>query len=596
MRPYSKSERIIHHMQGRFAMRTLLITALLSAVAMLALAACAMSESGDSSFGELGADVMSDEGQFVSRAVEVEVERSTASDTLPFSVATPAAEAMESSSADETNQTIATSGNEEFARGPNPQVSNRVIVRNADVDIESDDPTRAVQSISEVAVRLGGWTVDSEVASSSTRSSITIRVPAEQFEVAMDQIQRIATNWVSSRVDSTDFTEEFTDLNSRIAVLERTIASLTALLNDRQRNSDIEDILEVQREIAAQQTLLETARGRVRFISESAAYSKIEVDVSQTPLPMRVAIDAAIGVALNDPESFTVRFWPPEAHDQYLITWDFGTGGSLLITDRAIRSSDDDGSFTSAPVTTTFANPAFSQYIGRVTVEASSGSEVARGEANFLVNVYELPKLNPLLRVINADDQVAPGETVEFSATFNNHEGVRGLQYELKLGDGSTSQTGEIAAGVNTIQATHQYERYVPWELVPTLTLTGDSDAGEVRETANAYLYMREAPTVQPSTFTPGEVATNAVNVLVAALGYAGNVVIFIAITSPIWLIFVGLILLILWLSRRANRRAAAERGYRPPVTDEPEPDADASESDDEDSQESEEERDPTRW
>lgn len=592
MRPFGESKRIIHHMQGRFAMRTLIIAALLSAVAMLTLAACGAAESGDSSFGELGADAMSDEGQFVSRAVEVEVERATtADDTLPFSVATPAAEAMEGSSADETNQTIATSGNEEFARGPNPQVSNRVIVRNADVDIESDDPTRAVQSISEVAVRLGGWTVDSEVASSSTRSSITIRVPAEQFEVAMDQIRRIASNWVSSRVDSTDFTEEFTDLNSRIAVLERTIASLTALLNNRQTNSDVEDILEVQREIAAQQTLLETARGRVRFISESAAYSKIEVDVSQTPLPMRVAIDAAIGVALNDPESFTVRFWPPEAHDQYRITWDFGTGGSLLVTDRAIRSSDDDGSFTSAPVTTTFANPDFSQYIGRVTVEASSGSEVARGDANFLINVYELPKLNPLLRVLPAD-QVAPGETVELTATFNNHEGVRGLRYELALGDGSASQTGEIAAGVNTIEATHQYERYVPWELVPTLTLTGDSDAGEVRETATAYLYMREAPTVQPSTFTPGEVATNAVNVLVAALGYAGNVIIFIAITSPIWLIFVGLILLILWLSRRANRRAAAERGYRPPVDDAPE--SDDSEGDDSGSQEPE--RDVTRW
>ena len=190
----------------------------------------------------------------------------------------------------------------------------------------------------------------------------------------------------------------------------------------------------------------------------------------------------------------------------------------------------------------------------------------------------ELAKLNPLLRVLPSD-QVAPGEAVEFTATFNNHEGVRGLQYELVLGDGSESQTGMVAPGVNTIEATHEYERYVPWELIPRLTLTGDSDAGEVVETATAYLYMREAPTVQPSTFTPGEVATNAINVVIAGLGYAGNVVIFIAITSPIWLIFVGLILLILWLSRRANRNAAQDttaRSFRPPVPDD---DTDESEA-----------------
>ena len=563
-------------------MRTLIISALIAAIALATFSACAAEGSDESIFepanGELAARAMSDDGQIVEREVEVMREAATADDTLPFAVVTPAPEAVEGSSSDETNQPISTTGNEEFARGPNPQVSNRVIVRNADIDIESDNPTRAVQSISEVAVRLGGWTVESEVASSSTDSSITIRVPAAQFEMAMDEIRRIATNWISSRVDSTDFTEEFTDLNSRISVLESTIESLTVLLNRRQSNSDVEDILEVQREIAAQQTLLETARGRIRFISESAAYSKIEVDVAQTPIPMQVAIPAAIGVALNQPESFTVRFWPPEGHDQYRITWDFGTGGSQLVTDRAIRSPDDDGSFTSAPVTTTFSNQDFDQFIGKVTVSASSGSEVARGDANFLINVYELPKLNPLLRVLPSD-QVAPGEAVEFTATFNNHEGVRGLQYELVLGDGSESQTGMVAPGVNTIEATHEYERYVPWELIPRLTLTGDSDAGEVVETATAYLYMREAPTVQPSTFTPGEVATNAINVVIAGLGYAGNVVIFIAITSPIWLIFVGLILLILWLSRRANRNAAHDttaRSFRPPA-----PDDDTDESED---------------
>ena len=570
-------------------MRFFYVAAILSVIAVGALIACGEEQfypsSGYSPRGDdaYGAEAMSEgdsSGDFVVQKVEVE-SQVQASDGTPFQIV----EVSEEATSDTETQTISTSGDEDFASSPNPPATNRVIVRNADVEIESEDLAGAMRSIGDIALSLGGWVVESEISTGTAIATMTVRVPAAVFEDALAAIESVGTNWISSKIDSTDFTEEYTDLGSRIAVLEQTIESLTALLEAREQDSEVEDILEVQREIAAQQTLLETARGRIRFISESAAFSKIEVLVQKLPEPMRIEVEPSFGVPLNESYSFSVKFWPPEGHDQYQIVWDFGSGSDLFVTDRAIRSVEDDGSFTSAPVTTVFSSRDYSEYVGKVTATASSDVGVSRGESSFRIEVFERPTLNPLLRVVNPQP-ITPGEEVEFNASFNDHSEVRDLRYELRFGDGTEPQTGEIAQGVNTLTATHTYARYVPWQFSVQLTLTGDSDAGPVSESTAVSPFMREAPSIQPSVFAPGEVAANAVNVLVVGFGWAGNAVVFLAITSPVWLLFIGAIVLIVWVSgrKRTKRPAAAPGGdYRPPG----EPDAtdangDGSESGDE--------------
>lgn len=453
--------------------------------------------------------------------------------------------------------TISTSGDQEFAREPNTQATNRVIVRNADVNIESDDASRAMREIGDIAARLGGWIVESNQATNSPVSSITIRVPAERFENAITAIERLATKVVSARVDSTDFTQEYTDLNASVEVLERTIESLTELLDTRRVNSNIEGILQVQREIANQQTLLETARGRLRFISESAAYSKIQVTISHLPIEMRIQVEREFNVPREQNAQFAVTFWPPEDHDVFTITWDFGNASAPIQTTRAIRSSDDSSAFVSSPVTAGFPDEDRDRYVGNVTVQASSDNSVARGTANFAINVYELPQLSPLVEVLNILP-VRPGDDVVLRASFNEHRNVNDMQFEWSFGDGSEPVTGDIQEDETSISVTHSYTRYVPWNMQVALKLTGDSDAGDVSETAYADIYMEEDPTIQPSVFAPGTTATNAANLLVISAGYIGNVVVFMAVTSPFWLIVAGVIFLIIWLQRRSDRRRAA--------------------------------------
>ena len=63
----------------------------------------------------------------------------------------------------------------------------RVIVRNADMTVQSDDPGATVDAIGDLANARGGWIVDS-TANDRGSYSITIRVPAEILDAVIDEI------------------------------------------------------------------------------------------------------------------------------------------------------------------------------------------------------------------------------------------------------------------------------------------------------------------------------------------------------------------------------------------------------------------------
>ena len=66
------------------------------------------------------------------------------------------------------------------------------------------------------------------------------------------------------------------------------------------------------------------------------------------------------------------------------------------------------------------------------------------------------------------------------------------------------------------------------------------------------------APTVEDADFDAGGTATNAVNALVSVFAFAGTAAIWLAITSPIWLIVGGVIFGIVWFINRLDPQTAA--------------------------------------
>ncbi|MFN2223830.1 MAG: DUF4349 domain-containing protein, partial [Candidatus Promineifilaceae bacterium] len=165
----------------------------------------------------------------------------------------------------------------------------RLIIRTGDVTIVVQDSETAAADVGQLADALGGWLVSSDLYESSgyKRGSVTIRIPAERFDDAVAEIKAMALEVRSESTSSQDVTEEYVDLESRLANLEATADRVRGFL-DEARN--VEDALDVNRELSSLEGDIEVIKGRMQYLSQSAAYSTLTVNLIPDEISQPVEI------------------------------------------------------------------------------------------------------------------------------------------------------------------------------------------------------------------------------------------------------------------------------------------------------------------
>lgn len=182
----------------------------------------------------------------------------------------------------------------------------RKIIRNADLTLEVSDPAENQRRITSVAESRGGFVVTSDATqrqnNDQTRPEMTIkvvvRVPATQFNAALDEIRGTATRILQEKTTGQDVTEEFIDLEARI----RTKRALEAqFLEIMKQAKNVTDALEVQSELASVRTEIERLEGRRRFLENQASLSTITVMLqSQTPIVSTTGFMYSVREAFKD--------------------------------------------------------------------------------------------------------------------------------------------------------------------------------------------------------------------------------------------------------------------------------------------------------
>ncbi len=169
----------------------------------------------------------------------------------------------------------------------------RVVIRSANLSIVVPEPSASVQDIANLASRMGGFVVSSNVFQtffseanvSADRASITIRVPAERLDEALEAIRAGATEIQSENISGQDVTQEFTDLQSRLRNLVAAEDQLLEIMSSAQETEDVLRVFENLRQVSEE---IEVIKGRIQYISESARLSAISVelipDIAAQPL------------------------------------------------------------------------------------------------------------------------------------------------------------------------------------------------------------------------------------------------------------------------------------------------------------------------
>lgn len=163
-----------------------------------------------------------------------------------------------------------------------PSQLDRKMIVVATVNVTIDDVARGFEDVGNVAALEGGFVSSSGFGHNGDRqtASVTIRVPVDKYQDALNRILKLG-DVRDEQQNSSDVTEEYTDLQSRLRNLNATEETYLRFLD---RAGDIGQVLTVQDRINATRAEIEQVQGRINLVQHQTDLATITAHLDPPPV------------------------------------------------------------------------------------------------------------------------------------------------------------------------------------------------------------------------------------------------------------------------------------------------------------------------
>lgn len=165
-----------------------------------------------------------------------------------------------------------------------PLAQDRLVIRNANLTLVVTDPSASAEAISRMAEEMGGFVVSTylyETAYGSgnltaMQGTITVRVPADRLNEALDTIKAGAIEVRSENISGEDVTQQYVDLTSRLRNLEAAEEQLQEIMGSA---ATTEDVMLVYNQLVQVRGEIESVKGQMQYFEQSARLSAITIEL-----------------------------------------------------------------------------------------------------------------------------------------------------------------------------------------------------------------------------------------------------------------------------------------------------------------------------
>ncbi|WP_438425305.1 DUF4349 domain-containing protein [Aquimarina macrocephali] len=159
------------------------------------------------------------------------------------------------------------------------------IIKNANCRIKVKDVEEATILAKKIALKYQGYISDERFTNTNytKENRFTIRIPQDQFDTVLDSVCGLAEFVDYKNISTIDVTEEYIDITSRLKTKLDVKERYETIL--RTRAKTVEDILMAEEKLSLLQEEIESAQGRLKYLSNKVSYSTVQVDVYQTIVP-----------------------------------------------------------------------------------------------------------------------------------------------------------------------------------------------------------------------------------------------------------------------------------------------------------------------
>ncbi|MEO6540518.1 MAG: DUF4349 domain-containing protein [Ferruginibacter sp.] len=154
------------------------------------------------------------------------------------------------------------------------------IIKTATLRLEIKDFKKYNDYVHNAVKQYGAYVAqeDQNLSDEKLETTITIKVPVAQFEPMMNKLPADESKVMEKKISTEDVTGEVVDTKSRLEAKKQMRLKYLEFLK---QSKNMEEVLQVQNEINAIQEQIESAAGRVAFLSNQSAMSTINLTFYQ---------------------------------------------------------------------------------------------------------------------------------------------------------------------------------------------------------------------------------------------------------------------------------------------------------------------------
>ncbi|HWY12024.1 MAG TPA: DUF4349 domain-containing protein [Bacteroidia bacterium] len=189
------------------------------------------------------------------------------------------------------------------------------LIKNGEVGFQVNDLTATKHKI-EIALKTSGGYIAKENSydySNNPTDELIVRVPAKDFDRFLAEVLTGVEKIDYKRVDIEDVTEQFVDIEARLRSKRQLETKYAELLT---KATNMEDILKIQKEMEIIREEIESAEGRLKYLSNQVGYSTLKITYYEHT-STGFNFGGKMGNALKDGSTgflwfliFMVQLWP----------------------------------------------------------------------------------------------------------------------------------------------------------------------------------------------------------------------------------------------------------------------------------------------
>lgn len=195
-------------------------------------------------------------------------------------------------------------------------VMEKKLIKNGEVGFQVNSLAATKQKIVEALKVNGGYIAkeNSYDYSNNPTDELIVRVPAKDFDKFLADVLNGVEKVDYKRVDIEDVTEQFVDIEARLKS-KRQLENKYAELLTKANNMD--DILKINKEMEIIREEIESAEGRLKYLSNQVGYSTLKINYYEHKLASGFNFSGKMGNALKDGSTgflwfliIMVQLWP----------------------------------------------------------------------------------------------------------------------------------------------------------------------------------------------------------------------------------------------------------------------------------------------